>query len=161
MSPPRIVFLADVPAHVDTLADWHHAEWQAVMPGWSRAQAGDELRAHAHNRERPTTLVMLQDDELLGSVSLVDEDEPAFNAYGEPWLASLYVRPDRRGRGHGAALVKALMAHAASLGIERLYLFTPGQADFYAGLGWRQERRLELHGVAIDLMSCVPVEGAG
>lgn len=149
-------FLADVPQHVGQLAEWHHREWSALMPDWSLEEAREELAAHARCRTRPTTLVLLDGDALLGSVSLIDEDAPEFRDRGEPWLASLYVRPEARGRGYGRQLVQALLAHARGIGVERLYLFTPEHRDFYAALGWRVDAHLALRGRAVDLMSIAP-----
>ena len=121
----EIRFLADVPGHVDTLARWHHGEWGALYADWSLADAAAELRDHATRRTRPTTLVALDGDALVGSVSLVDEDAPEFADRGDAWLASLYVVPAARGRGLGAALAQALAAHATALGLDRLWLHPP------------------------------------
>ena len=51
-------------------------------------------------------------------------------------LASLFVLPRARGRGIGAALVRACVVLAASERVPRLWLFTPEHAGFYAALGW-------------------------
>ena len=53
-----------------------------------------------------------------------------------PWLASVYVRPDRRGEGVGSRPVRQVVALAAGAGIGKVYLFTPDRKAFYAGLGW-------------------------
>lgn len=151
-----IGFLADHPGAVEVLARWHHAEWQSVMPDWTLAQAQAELTDHASRRTRPTTLVLHRDGVLVGSVSLVDEDAEDLRDCGEPWLASLYVAPAHRGRGYGKQLVTALVRHAAQLGVERLYLFTPGQRDFYARLGWQLDAEVSLRGQRVDLMSYWP-----
>lgn len=156
MTAPVVCFLADAPQHVETLALWHHAQWHEVMPGWSLEEARAELASHVLNRERPTTLVLQSNGELLGSVSLIDEDEPSLSGYGEPWLASLYVAPAERGLGYGKLLVRALVQHAAAIGVQRLYLFTPGQRDFYAQLGWSLDATVALHGRRVDLMSIAP-----
>ena len=148
----EIRLLADAPGHVDTLAGWHHAQWGALYGDWSRDDAAAELRAHAACRTRPTTLVAFDGDALVGSVSLVDEDAPEFADRGDAWLASLYVIPAARGHGIGATLARALVAHAASLGIDRLWLFTPHHAGFYAKLGWRSVARASLQGTPVTLM---------
>lgn len=160
-----IRFLADRPGDVDTLARWHHAQWGDLYSDWSLDTATAELRDHATRRTRPTTLIALDDvggpsgpTPLLGSVSLVDEDAPELAAHGDAWLASLYVVPEMRGRGLGARLVRALVAHAAAQGVPRLWLFTPEHAAFYAKLGWRPLGRAQLRGVAVQLMDIEPAE---
>jgi GNAT superfamily N-acetyltransferase len=44
--------------------------------------------------------------------------------------------PEFRRHGIGALLMRAAEREAASLGIERLHLYTPGSQPFYARLGW-------------------------
>ena len=156
MTAVDIRFLADVPGHADTLAAWHHAQWSHLYDDWTLAQTREELRDHATRRTRPTTLVALQDKALLGSVSLVDEDAPELRDQGDAWLASLYVVPEARGTGLGKALVKALVEFAAGQGVERLWLFTPEHADFYARLGWRPQGRVMLRGTRVQLMDILP-----
>jgi len=149
-------FLADHPGLVTTLGQWHHAQWRHLFPDWTLEQTIDELRDHASRRDKPTTLVAIEGDELLGSVSLLDEDAPEFKDRGDAWLASLYVVPEARGRGLGKQLVQALVAFAAAQGVERLWLFTPEHASFYARLGWRPQGSATLHGASVHLMDIVP-----
>jgi GNAT superfamily N-acetyltransferase len=151
-----IRFLADVPGHVDTLAGWHHAQWSHLYEGWTLEQTRDELRDHATRRTRPTTLVALHDEALLGSVSLVDEDAPELGDRGDAWLASLYVVPEARGTGLGQALVRALVKFAAGQGVGRLWLFTPEHDGFYARLGWRPQGEAMLRGTRVQLMDILP-----
>ena len=151
-----IRFLADHPGHAGTLAAWHHAQWGHLYDDWSLQAATDELRDHATRRDAPTTLLAMDGDEMLGSVSLVHEDAPDLRDHGDAWLASLYLRPAVRGRGFGAALVRALVAFAAAQRIERLWLFTPDHAGFYARLGWRDAGPATLRGVPVRLMDIVP-----
>lgn len=157
----RIDFLADHPQHALTLARWHHREWGALMPDWTRGDAERELTGHATRRDIPTTLVLLDDNHaLLGSVSVLDEDASEFRDLS-PWLASLYVAPPARGRGLGAQLVRAAVDYARGQGVPRLYLFTPAHAPFYARLGWsllgsRMLGPREVTLMAIDLAPAEP-----
>lgn len=150
-----VVSLAECPHWVDTLAAWHHAQWgNLYADAWTLADARAELAAHAASAEDfPTTLVWLDGETVLGSVSLVAEDAPALADRGGPWLASLYVAPSARGRGLGAALVRAAVAQSMRAGLSRLCLFTPEHADFYARLGWREYDRAELRGTPVTLMT--------
>ena len=153
----RIEPIAAHRARVPTLAAWHHAQWGHLYSHWTEAIAAAELDEHAgRSAGLPTTLLALEGAELLGSVSLVFEDAPELQEHGSPWLASLYVRPEARGRGVGTALARAAVARAAGEGVPELFLFTPEHRDFYARLGWRALARTELRGTAVDLMCIEP-----
>jgi GNAT superfamily N-acetyltransferase len=143
--------------HVATLAAWHHAQWGQLYSHWTLEVCRAELEQHAVGASAlPTTLLAFEGEDLLGSVSLVFEDAPELQEHGSPWLASLYVKPQARGRGVGARLARAAVAHAAEAGVEELFLFTPEHKDFYARLGWRPLARTALKGTAVDLMCIVP-----
>ena len=152
----RIGFLDAHREAIPTLADWHHGAWGHLYTEWTLAVCRAELEDQATRRTLPTTLVLHEDGALLGSVSLVLEDAPEFADEGSPWLASLFVRPDARGRGLGAALVRAAVRLAAQLQVGELYLFTPEHRDFYAALGWASMVRTTLRGTAVDLMRIEP-----
>jgi len=156
----QIEFLDRHAGLAPTLAGWHHAQWGHLYDHWTLEVATAELRDHATRRTLPTTLVAVEAGAPLGSVSLVLEDAPELCEHGSPWLASLYVRPQARGRGLGTSLVRAAVAHAATLGVDELFLFTPEHADFYARLGWRPLARTALLGTPVDLMAIVPARAA-
>jgi GNAT superfamily N-acetyltransferase len=154
----RIDYLAEHPQHVPLLARWHHDEWGPVLAGWSREMAQAELALHTRGRAIPTTVVALEGDELLGSCSLLENDDERIRAWS-PWLASLYVRPPARGSGVGRALVRRIEAEAAALGVAVLYLYTSeamGVIDFYQRLGWRQCDRVALAGIEAVVMATTP-----
>ena len=147
---------------VATLAAWHHAQWGYLYSHWTQEVCLAELQQHAEREQGlPTTLLAFEGEELLGSVSLVFEDAPELQEHGSPWLASLYVKPEARGRGVGAQLTHAAVARAAAEGVEELYLFTPEHRDFYASLGWRELGRTALKGTPVDLMCIEPALARG
>ncbi|HMB55698.1 MAG TPA: GNAT family N-acetyltransferase [Arenimonas sp.] len=156
----RIDYLENHRDKIATLAAWHHGEWQHLYSDWTLKIATAELADHATRRSLPTTLVLLDGDTLLGSVSVVHEDAAELRDRGGPWLASLYVDPEARGQGLGQALVEAA-AHLAALNdVPRLLLFTPGHEDFYTQLGWQTIEQAQLNGHAVAIMSLVPVLAA-
>lgn len=143
--------------HIATLAAWHHAEWGHLYEDWTPEMAHAELSSHGGPGRLPTSLLLLEDGRLLGSVSLVLEDAPEFCSEGSPWLANLYVLPEVRGRGLGVSLVKAAVTLAASQGIPELFLFTPEHSGFYQRLGWRVITRTSLRGTPVHLMQAAPM----
>lgn len=142
--------------HIATLAAWHHAQWGHLYDGWTLEMARAELEEHAHGHGLPTSLVLLEQGRLIGSVSLVLEDAPEFCDQGSPWLANLYVLPEARGRGLGAQLVNAAVQVAARQQIPELFLFTPEHSGFYQRLGWHLIARTTLKGTSVDLMEIEP-----
>lgn len=149
----EIKFLADVPSHVDQLADWHHAQWHQLYVNWTHEIARAELLAHTQSTTLPTTLVLLENDILLGSVSLLEQDPVELSAIGNAWLASLYVKPSERGRGFGMQLVNALIQHAKELSLEEIFLFTSDHKAFYQTLGWTLLQQAKVNSHQVDVMS--------
>lgn len=148
----HIAFIDRHRDHIATLASWHHGEWGHLFDDWTLEIATTELLDHASRRTLPTTLVLVENDRLLGSVSLLFEDAAELDDFGSPWLASLFVVPEARGRGLGAALVNAALALAIDSGVSRLFLFTPDHAAFYQRLGWLSVGRSRVNGTAVDVM---------
>jgi predicted N-acetyltransferase YhbS len=148
----RIVPLAYRPDVAPTLARWHHDEWRGLYDGWTFEVALAELQAQTDPDRVPTTLVGLSDEgELVGSVSLLADDLPEC-PHLSPWLASLFVRADRRGLGLGGRLVEAAVSEARRLGVSGLYLFTAGHEEYYASRGWSVVERATAAGQPVVVM---------
>ncbi|KRA74479.1 hypothetical protein ASD78_13530 [Lysobacter sp. Root667] len=65
------------------------------------------------------------------------------------YLADVFVLPAQRGRGHGRAIVQALMDDARVQGLRRWHLVTRDMQRLYAGLGFdalgEPERHMQRH----------------
>ena len=151
----RFVWLSEVPERAAQLAEWHVAEWAPLIPGFNVPDMLGEFATHSGGEQIPTTLVALDDEDLLGSVSLLENDHDDIRAYS-PWLASLYVRPQSRGRGLGVELVRRCEDIANRLGVARLYLYTSGQERFYRQLGWQDVATVSLRGVQASVLGIAP-----
>jgi len=105
------------------------------------AADGFEAALVARDRGRP-----------IGSCLLVrNEIDPAHDL--TPWLAGLIVDESYRGQGVGRALLTAVEAHAASVGVGMLYLYTWQARRFYEALGWIAVEPFEQDGEPMLLMS--------
>ncbi len=155
MTQWRFEFLSECTAHAALLADWHVREWQPLVPSMNVPDMLAEFSTHAGRVQIPTTLVALDGDDVVGSVSLLENDHDDIRAYS-PWLASLYVRPDHRGRGLGIELVRRCEDMAHQLGIPVLHLYTTGQEPFYRKLGWDGIATLSLRGACASVMAIAP-----
>ncbi|HEY8023377.1 MAG TPA: GNAT family N-acetyltransferase [Burkholderiaceae bacterium] len=131
----RIAYLADHPHLVPTLTAWLHAEFKYLAPAQLMISRGRRLAESAQKNGLPITFVALSGGVLVGSASLL----PFSVSHRElsPLLADVFVTPGRRRCGIGAALVNHIVQHAASQGLETIYLFTPESERFYARLGWK------------------------
>lgn len=147
----RIESIADHLDRIETIARWHWSEWGHVDPGGSLDSWAEGLRGRTLRDRVPTTYVALEDGELLGSVTLVDNDMSTRPDLW-PWLAGLFVRPGDRRRGVGAALVGHALRASAAMGVEQLYLYTAGAEAFYRRLGWAPVARDRYEGSRVVVM---------
>lgn len=121
------------------------------MPEWSHAEALADLSSHVNRCAIPTTIIALEDESLLGSASLIVDDLPGWE-HLSPWIASVFVSPEHRGKGVGKALVQRALSDAQSLGASPVYLFTAGQAEFYEQMGWETETETSHAGQSVRIM---------
>jgi len=125
------------------LASWHHDEWGHLYTAdvWNLATAVREFEAMAEPGSSDHSWVAFDGDArdvdaVLGSVSLVANDDLDGHEHLTPWLASMFVTEAARGRGVATALIDGLLAGARADGHDVVHLFTPGQQQFWADRGW-------------------------
>lgn len=174
MNGLRIACLSEVPECIPALASAHVAAFGELLPDWTVTQAAAELSAHGRD-ELPVTWVVLSNSEharevglaaesapqcsparspdWLGSVSLLHQDHADMPQFS-PWLASLYVRPQARGRGIATALLAHAIVAARRLAVPRLYLYcTLPLLGFYSKSGWQLYARLPLGPLQVAVMA--------
>ncbi len=147
-----IDYLSDHLEFVDTLAQWHHKEWAYLRPGDTLEARITRLRADCGREEIPTVFVAVSGGTLLGSAMLIDHDMDTRMDLS-PWLAGVFVAPDHRRQGIGSALVRRVVECATTLGVTRLYLYTPSAERLYSKLGWSALERTIYQGVNVMVMS--------
>jgi len=92
-------------------------------------------------------------EEVIGTVVLKTRE---FEQFGEaPWLAGLFVVPQHRKSGIGMQLLRAAEKKAVSMGVHKLYLYTPCAQRFYQTLGWQAKQEMTLHAKPITVMEKV------
>ena len=134
----RIVTLVEHRDRLSSLAQLHHDEWSNVSPFKTVEQHMNKLLSRIGPCPVPATYLLLIDDAVAGSVSLLDHDDIAnLRPDLSPWLASLVVEPKHRRRGYGRALVAYCVDQARELGVPILYLYTHTHAQYYGRLGWQ------------------------
>ena len=128
----KVVTITERPRLAPAVAEWLLEEFRhALSPSF------DEQLAKLIAQEAPEeTFVLFDDDVPVGTASLVTNDLPSRPDL-TPWLASVLVRPQFRGRGYSAPLIKHVEgAAAASTAV--LWLYTWSAEPVYARLGWER-----------------------
>lgn len=119
---------------------------------WYLALYEESLRSQT----LPIVLVTCMGDEVVGTASLIADDELPDATEPGPWLAAVFVEEERRGTGIGTALVREMMTRARALQIERLYLYTESAVGWYQSMGWRTVRIARLPDHDVTVMCCEP-----
>jgi GNAT superfamily N-acetyltransferase len=134
----HIDYACDAPAlHTDFAA----AQMTAFAPMIADMRLDATLlrvRAHVQRGALPTSFIAHDGAAFLGGCSLLASTSADTRPW-TPWLASLVVRADRRGRGIGTALVQRCVDEARALGLPELHLYcAPELHDYYATRGWQR-----------------------
>jgi GNAT superfamily N-acetyltransferase len=119
----------------DTVAD---RIWQAWWKsgGYPLDYISSRLRDNTSDSDIPFALIAHDSAKFLGTASVIASDlkeRPQLT----PWIAAVWVEPEARGRGVGAALVDRATQACFELGIAQAYLCArPALTGFYERLGW-------------------------
>ena len=146
----KIIDLKEDPEALHTLGEWHHKEWSYLNPNTSVQVRIEKMKSHLGEGLIPSTFIA-KDDVLIGSAAIVAHDMDA-KPQLTPWLASVFVAPEHRGKGVGSELVRYVMRKAQEAGIGTLYLFTPDREGFYKNLGWQVLSKETYRGHLVTIM---------
>jgi predicted N-acetyltransferase YhbS len=147
-----ISYLADHRGFIPTIAKWQHDQFGYLNPAGTLEQRVERLREALSRDRLPIALVAIDHDmRLVGSASILATT--LTHQHLTPWLSSVYVPPEQRGRGIASALSLRAGAEAARLGYEILYLFTPSSANLYSRLGWTTFDTASHNSVRLSIMS--------
>jgi len=133
------------------LAKRHAAEWGCLYTDWDSVKALAEFQTQNTDGSLPATLVLREDEQVAGSVSLLYGDCEARTDL-DPWLARLYVFPEFRGRGRAGRLIEAAIQFAAKAGEKELHVFTESAGDLFRRHGFKTLERAILHGKPIEIL---------
>lgn len=151
----RIEYLSDHPEALAKLAEWQHAEWGYLRKGDTLEKRMERLRGFSNGDRIPLTVVALEENEVLGSASLIEHDMETRMEL-TPWLAGVFVGEAYRRRGIGAELVRRIMSEAGRLKVPLLYLYTVHSERFYAALGWNLHERTAYREQPVVIMTYTP-----
>lgn len=143
--------MSNYAGEIPRIALWFFEEWRSLYGNQSLPSVQRRIESWLTQDRIPTSLVAVLDEHVVGTVALKLRELPEWD-YG-PWLAGLFVVPGRRHGGIGARLVEAAEQKAASLGVERLHLYTPTAQEFYERRGWTVTTWADVGGKRVSIMA--------
>ncbi len=129
----KIAHLFELTQHREAAAKLIFDEFWTDVPDYSVDKMAQRLRLATQQVRLPVSMVAVENFEVVGAVNLVDDDGNG-PPDGAVWLAGMVVALRRRHVGIGTLLVQSVLAHAARMGCDAVYLGTDGP-NFYARLG--------------------------
>jgi predicted N-acetyltransferase YhbS len=148
----RIEHLIDCENHLATVANWQQAEFGYLNPSVTIEQRRSRLLESLQRDGLPLTIVAVSEESLaIGAATLLPKT--ITHQHLTPWLSTVVVPPEFRGKGIASALSLRAVSEAARLGFKTLNLFTPRNESLYKRLGWETCERSNHNGLPIAIMS--------
>ncbi|MCS5709302.1 GNAT family N-acetyltransferase [Candidatus Berkiella cookevillensis] len=148
-----VAYLKDHPEYIPLVAKWIFETWGHYNPQARYEKTILKLHDHLNTESLPITYIALQDNKPVGtsSVRITDGIRPDLI----PWLASLFVLPEYRGKGIAQALINAVKHKAQQLKYPTIYLLAFDQSipQWYEKLGWQIIGNDALYGHSVKVMS--------
>ena len=130
----KIEYLCDHIHFAETAAKWIYDEFiDGIRDGFSYETILESTKS-CHKQNLPIRLISIDDDECIGTISLVSNDLKCRDY--TPWLAALYVDNRFRNQGVGEQLIEHIKKITVQLGYKELYLRTENTSGYYRKLGW-------------------------
>ena len=147
----KISFLAEHPEFIATLAPEIVKHWRHILTEETIESRAATLGHHMNRERLPIGWVAHTESGVLGIASLREHDLPGREDL-TPWLGGVFVLPQVRGQKIGATLCAAVEAHAKSLQVDTLYLFTLNLQQWYKSMGWELFEPCKWRGHRGDVM---------
>lgn len=146
----KIAYLKDHSDKIPMLAKiWHEVLGSIWISDISIEQVEQGFYDELNHSSLPLTLVALKNTQVIGAVSLHENDE--IRADLAPWLESLVVDKAYQNQGVGKLLVQEVKQKARDLHFKKLYLFAfePNLVTYY--------EQLRFQSIGIDRFKDRPV----
>lgn len=119
-----------------TISTWVFNEWGKHNSESTLEKVVTAFTARAESKVMPLTIVAFDDQgNPVGTASLTVNDMKSHPEL-TPWLGSVFIAPEARGKGIASELCRRIETEAKRLGHSRLYLFTDSAQKLYAKMGW-------------------------
>ena len=149
----RIEHLMDFKHCIPTIALWQQEAFGYLNPDGTVEQRAERL-SNANDRQLlPISLVAISQDRnaLVGTASVLATT--LTHKHLSPWLSSVFVPPEHRGKGIASSLALSAVSEVRRLGFDTIYLFTPHNEALYRSLGWATFDRVTLNGAGVSVMA--------
>lgn len=144
--------LVEVPSLAPRLAAAHAREWSHLYANWNESAALSDFTAEGGSADIPTTWVAHHPTHgPMGSVSLVKDDLPGHPDLN-PWLASLYVFPEFRGRKLGRILIREALNFLRLRNYPEAFLFTENLASYFSKFNFTFHDHAHAEGRTVTVM---------
>ena len=154
----QISYLVEHAEYIPQLAQWLFEEWDAILGEKTPDARIKKLQAHMNRDQLPIAWVAHENGQLAGTAALRVHDLEGREDLS-PWLGGVFVGPQFRRRGTGAALCATVEDAARARGIQTLYLFTLDKQAWYSRLGWTIFAPCVWHNRSGDIM-CKQLQNA-
>jgi predicted N-acetyltransferase YhbS len=136
----QIKFLADVPQHAATLAQWTIDAWGQYDPTLNLQAAIAGMQDKLNKDKIPLAFVAFIDNQPVGMVTLKDKIKPKGYEDRDLWLGSHWVIDEYRNQGVGAALLEHACAKAREFGYKKISVWdsNPENPGWYKQHGWKE-----------------------
>ena len=147
----NIELLLDHQYLIPEIAALRFQQFGSLVPGKTLQDFKNGLETHLNNEKLPIAFVIVENKQFIGTFCLRKYDMDT-HLHLSPWVGGVLVHPSKRNKGIGAFLVKRAEMMANELGYDRLYLFTPDKAAWYAKLGWQTLEHTFFNNVPVTVM---------
>lgn len=133
-----IIYLADKPELVPTLAKWTYDTWSLYDNQLTFEMCVESVKSKLNHDKMPLALVMMDGNTPIGMASLKTKIKLGGYEEKSPWLGSLFVHQSYRDKAVGIMLLDAIYKKAKELGFSEIFVFAsdPDAAKWYFKQGW-------------------------
>jgi GNAT superfamily N-acetyltransferase len=147
----KIAYLADHQNFIPTLSRWLLEESPDFFKDKTWEDVAELFYARLNRGRVPLALVAYEDDEPLGTVSLLEESITT-HKHLTPWLAGLHVATEWRHKGIATELINALIEEARAMNIATIYVGISRAEDFYSRRGWQIVDKIIFYNKPLTIM---------
>ena len=140
----RVTTIRERPDLLPIVAEWLWREWWE-QKGRTLEQAQAIYADCVAETGAPQTFVLLEGELPVGTVTLARKDldeRPDLT----PWLAGVFVIPDRRGRGYVYHLFDEFERACQAVSVEAAWLYTNTAERVYLRAGWERTEVIQRPG---------------